>query len=441
MKQNTLTAKIKAATLGLLTRTAKGIVSFVSNLLPSPTPKEGGVRPVPKTSRFGAIFQTAGLGANHLTRKRLGLIAITFLLVMGILLMPIRVTQNEAKAAEPVTTSVIVVATLYVVHTCVRWAIGRTLDAATKRDLAANGGITPTDAIARAKVNGAHWVSNSYENTYKLEDWDSSTHQSLGTWTTETESASQGDFKLTNPTGREKDGTAMSDSRARSLLRTMGKYSVKTVTYEMFTTDYDPKQRYANELPYDGYWDDVVVTARADALEQEKAKALKQQKEDHDDDTLYFGTGYEIDTTTYNVGDFKMESFFDDAGWAVLGHKSADEKEANDYEGKLYWKYQEVLEDGSLGEEKDDHEFFRFLSYTYSNDSHTACGDNQVITEIHISDDIRRWFENKTIMGWKFIFQGNSATGVPIYVTQWVPVMMHRIVRHEDNEYETVTIL
>ena len=90
-----------------------------------------------------------------LTRKRIGLIGLTFLLVMGILLMPIRVTQNEAKAADPATTSVIVVATLYVVHTCVRWAIGRTLDAATKRDLAANGGTTPTDAIARAKVNGA----------------------------------------------------------------------------------------------------------------------------------------------------------------------------------------------------------------------------------------------------------------------------------------------
>ena len=106
----------------------------------------------------------------------------------------------------------------------------------------------------------------------------------------------------------------MSDSRARSLLRTKGKYSVTTVTYEMFTTDCDPKQRYDNGLPYDGYWDDVVITARADALEQEKAKALKQQKEYHDDDTLYFGTGYKIDTTTYNVGDFKMESEFDDAG-------------------------------------------------------------------------------------------------------------------------------
>ena len=321
----------------------------------------------------------------------------------------------------------------------------KSLDAATTALLTANGGVSVTDAKARAKVNGAHWVSNSYENTYKLEDWDYLNQRSLGTWTTETESASQGDYKLTNPTGTEKDGTAMSDSRARSLLKTKGKYSVKTVTYEMFTTDYKPRNI---QIPsgawvlYDGYLDDVVVTARADALEQAKAKALKQQKEDLDDDTLYFGTGYEIDTTTYNVGDFKMESEFDDAGWAVLGHASADEKEANKYSGRLYWKYHEVLEDGSTGpEEEGQHIFEDFLSYTYSNDSHTACEDNQVITEINISDDIRRWFENRKIWGWKFIFQGNSATGVPIYVTQWVPVMMHRIVRHEDNEYETVTIL
>ena len=375
-----------------------------------------------------------------LTRKRLGLIGLTFLLVMGILLMPIRVTQNEAKAADPVTTSVVVVVTLYVVNTAVRWAIGRALDAATKRDLKANGGITITDAIARAEVNDPHWVSNSYENTQKLNGWNSDTYQWTGNWTTETESASQGNYKWTDPTGTEKDGTAMSDSRARSLLRTMGKYSVKTVTYEMFTTDYDPEDRYDNGLPYDGYLEDVVVTARVDALEQAKAKALNQQKEYYCDATLYFGMGFEIDTTTYNVGDFKMESNFDNAGWAALGHESADEKEADKYSGRLYWKYHEVLEDGSWGEEKKGQHIHKdFLSYKYSNHSHTACGDNQVITSINISDDIRRWFEDREIMGWRFTFLGNDSNGLPRYSSKKVPVSMHRIIRHEDNEYETVT--
>lgn len=63
------------------------------------------------------------------------------------------------------------------------------------------------------------------------------------------------------------------------------------------------------------------------------------------------------------------------------------------------------MEDGSRGPEEDGEYIYEdFLSYTYSNESHTACKDNQVITSINISDDIRRWFENKTIKGWKFVF-------------------------------------
>ena len=38
-----------------------------------------------------------------LKHKRIELIGLTLLLVAGILLMPIRLTQNEAKAADPVT--------------------------------------------------------------------------------------------------------------------------------------------------------------------------------------------------------------------------------------------------------------------------------------------------------------------------------------------------
>ena len=88
-----------------------------------------------------------------------------------------------------------------------------------------------------------------------------------------------------------------------------------------------------------------------------------------------------------------MEGFFDDAGWAVLGHESADESEANKYEGRLYWKYHDVLEDGSLGTEKEEEEYFDFLSYTYSCNSHSADEENQVISDgSHISDCITRKF-------------------------------------------------
>ena len=46
---------------GLLEKTTKGIVSFLQNLLPSRTQKDG-VRPVQKAFRLREIFQTAGIG-------------------------------------------------------------------------------------------------------------------------------------------------------------------------------------------------------------------------------------------------------------------------------------------------------------------------------------------------------------------------------------------
>ena len=82
------------------------------------------------------------------------------------------------------------------------------------------------------------------------------------------------------------------------------KCSVKTVTYELFTTDYEPHGSYyqPSGSPYDGFVKDVYVTSRADALEQ--------LKEELDDDTIYFGTGYKITQMTFKIGAFKMESIF-----------------------------------------------------------------------------------------------------------------------------------
>ena len=79
------------AVAGLLAKTVKGIVSFVQNLLPSPTPKEG-VRSVPKASRLGAIFPTAGLGT------------IYGLLFAGLLLLPFQPHRATAATASPQTS-------------------------------------------------------------------------------------------------------------------------------------------------------------------------------------------------------------------------------------------------------------------------------------------------------------------------------------------------
>ena len=56
------------------------------------------------------------------------------------------------------------------------------------------------------------------------------------------------------------------------------------------------------------------------------------------------------------------------------------------------------MEAGSLGEEKEDDEYFDFLSYTYNRDSHLACEDNQAISDgPYISDCITRKFVVKPV--------------------------------------------
>ena len=79
---------------------------------------------------------------------------------------------------------------------------------------------------ADACVNGTFWTTNYYANTREIEDWDSDNYRWTGNWTTET--ASQEDYTRADAVGKEKDGTAMSDSKARRLLGTTGKYSIKT---------------------------------------------------------------------------------------------------------------------------------------------------------------------------------------------------------------------
>lgn len=93
-----------------------------------------------------------------------------------------------------------------------------------------------------------------------------------------------------------------------------------------------------------------------------------------------------------------MESNFDPDRWEQIGHPDADDDEANEYQCRLYWTYQEVLPNGSLGDEKEDDEYFDFLSYTYSAHSHTDCEENQVISDVpHISDCITGKFVVKSI--------------------------------------------
>lgn len=91
-----------------------------------------------------------------------------------------------------------------------------------------------------------------------------------------------------------------------------------------------------------------------------------------------------------------MESIFPPIKWPQLAHPDAEEPGANEYKGRLYWEYCDILEDGSWSTEEDDDRYFDFWSYKYDAHSYSACGDNQAITSIHISDDITRKIRDQT---------------------------------------------
>ena len=81
------------------------------------------------------------------THKRIDLIALTFLLITGILLMPVKVSQKEAEEAEPITaTAAAITLGKFLVVAIATWLIERGLDAVTKDKLDDNAG-----------VNHSHW--------------------------------------------------------------------------------------------------------------------------------------------------------------------------------------------------------------------------------------------------------------------------------------------
>lgn len=120
----------------------------------------------------------------------------------------------------------------------------------------------------------------------------------------------------------------METDRAETLLQ-KGKYSVKTITLELF------ELLYSSRMVLSGSIEDVYVTASADFIEQEKAKVLEEIQDSWDDDSLYFVPKCEISQMTYNFGDFKMESIFSSTKWPQLGHPESEEG-GNEYQGLFY---------------------------------------------------------------------------------------------------------
>ena len=318
---------------------------------------------------------------SPLTRKRLGLIGLTFLLVMGILLMPIRVTQNEAKATP---LHLILSATYFVVLTAVRWGINETLTETKRKLLEHNGGITlDDDAEGTAEVNADWWTGNSTTQIRKWKTWSHANQRWSRNWTTKRKTASQGHQWDTSAVGTREDGTAMRTAEARRFLL-QARYTYKNTQLEMFGRNPDGTVYYKQ---------DVAVDGREDSYARNKARQLRIWRGIYGNH-LFFGPEFYIRTFTPNVDDYEMKSIWDSDGWSALGHDDAEDPEANTYEGRLHWKYRNFLRNASLGIERPRQEFFDFKSYTNSKTNYMVCNRNQVITYgPEISNSISRKFK------------------------------------------------
>ena len=326
------------------------------------------------------------------TRKRLGLIGLTFLLVIGILLIPTKVTQNEAKASP---IQLILSATYFVVLTAVRWGINETLTETKRKLLEHHGGITlDDDAEGTAEVNTAWWTGNSTTEIRKRKTWYPASQSWSRNWTTtERKTASQGHQWDTSAVGTRIDGTAMRTAESARFL-SPARYTVKNSMLELFGRNPDGTVYYKQ---------DAAVFGREDAYARNKARELRIWRGIYGNH-LFFGPETYIRTLERNVDDYEMKSIWDSDGWSALGHAEAENPEANTYEGKLYWKYRYVYPSGRLGIKRPRQEFFDFKSYTNSKTNYMVCKKNQVITQgPEISNSISRKFKT-----------------VPTYTNMWV---------------------
>ena len=352
---------------GLLAKDAKGIVSFVQNLLPSRTQKEG-VHPVQKAFR--------------LKQHGIGLFTVFALVGIATVLTPIQ-TQASWK---------------WLVETIASWGIGKTLDAATEAALNANGGVTITDNSPRANaiVNGADWLSNEWTYEYRVE-W----VPDSGVWNIETASASMGHQQEPKTAkGTKRNGTAMTQAEAVAELKHK-KYSTRWVRFEIFDDD--------------GYYDDVYASARTDSINRAVQGVFKRLRKFYKDNEQSPGTGWpngtitlgpiwKIGTTTYNVGSYEAVSNFQNpSGNTALGKASAEDSEADQYTGTIYLEYSDISAGGNYSSKKKRG---REVEFTTIKTRHAVAVDlldnnESMIGEPKISAGAQRFFEDEEYTVWE----------------------------------------
>ena len=314
--------------------------------------------------------------------RKSGLIAVLALAGIAIVLTPIQTQANPWK---------------WVVETIKSWSANKALDAATEALLRANGGVTITDTSPRANaiVNGADWLSNEW--TYKHEIQPTVD----GPWETQTASASMGHQQEPKTArGTNLDGTAMTQAEAVAELKHR-KYSTRWVKFEIFDDD--------------GYFDDVYANARTDAINRAVQGVFRSLRKYYRDGnpspgahwpngTITLGPIWEIGTETYNVGSYEAVSNFQNpSGNTALGKANAEDPDADQYTGTIYWEYSNISAGGNWS---PTDEGWHECDFTTIKTRHAVAADllddNQaMIGEPKISAGAQRFFENETYTVWE----------------------------------------
>ena len=317
------------------------------------------------------------------------------------------------------------------------WAVRKGLDLATEALLRANGGITITDASPKANaiVNGADWLSNEWTYKYEVQP------EVDGSWETQTASASmkhQQEPKTAR--GTHLNGTDMTQAEAVAKMKHK-KYSTRWVRFEIFDDD--------------GYYDDVYASARTDWINTFVGREFKRLRKFYKDNkptklqpgarwpngTIRLGPIWEIGTTTYNFGSYEAVSNFQNpSGNTALGKANAEDSEADQYTGTIYWQYRKIHPSGNMSsrlyEGWDDSEF------TTIKTRHAVAVDllknNQsMIGEPKISAGAQRFFGDQDVMGWETLPVGEVNFAIPVPPRVWTAVKKKRVVSQtESDQYE-----
>ena len=288
----------------------------------------------------------------------------------------------------------------WLVETITSWAVGKSLDAATEALLRANGGITLTSAspTANANVLGANWLSNEWTYKYEVQP------EVDGPWETQIESASMGHQQEPKTArGTHLDGTAMTQAEAVAEMD-HGRYSTRTVRFEIFDDN--------------GYFDDVYASARTDwinAFVNRRFRGLRDFYRTNSppvmtgviwpEGTITLGPIWEIGTGTMNVGSYEMVSKFKNpSGNIALSKADADDPDADEYKGTLYWQYYKVEYDGNCYHPPTKRKWA--FDFTTVSERHAipydACRNNQMLVETpKINAGARRFFDDEEYTVWE----------------------------------------